>query len=201
VPWLGATLVLAVGVAAVPATRLRALVLSPRIRPLLGLLVLVALAVSMLLVHHEIGLRALAPSDHDRSVEWSTALRQWASAPFFGVGPDRLLVFPAADGAYARFVHNEYLQFAADAGVIGLVLLLAAGTAIIRAVRRVDVLSSCACAALVCLAVGGAFDYDWHLTFVGFLGGWCAGLAARAETREQGVLVAKIREVHFEGRS
>jgi hypothetical protein len=188
VPWLGVTLVLAVGIAAVPTTRLRALVLNPRIAALAALIVVAVVVSSTLLLHHEIGLRALAPSDGDRSVEWSTALHQWASAPIFGVGPDRLLVFHAADGTYAHFVHNEYLQIAADAGVIGLVLLLAAGTAIVRATRRFDVLSSCACAALVCCAVGGAFDYDWHLTFIGFLGGWCAGLAVRAEmaeTREQ----------------
>ncbi len=200
VPWLGVTLVVAVGVAAVPRRKLGALVLSRRIRPLRGLLVLVALAVSMLLIHHEVGLRAFAPSDHDRSLEWSAALHQWAGAPLLGVGPDRLLVFHSAGGAYARFVHNEYLQVAAGAGVVGLVLLFAAGTAIVRAVRRVDVLSSCACAALVCLAVGGAFDYDWHLTFVGLLGGWCAGLASRTETREQ-VIVAGVRNVRVEDRS
>jgi hypothetical protein len=181
VPWLGVTLVLAVGIAAVPTTRLRALTLSPRMRGLAALVALVAVVVSALLLHHEIGLRAFAPSDQDRSVEWSTALHQWASAPIFGVGPDRLLVFHAADGAYAHFVHNEYLQIAADAGIIGLLLLLTAGTAVFKAIRRFDVLSSCACAALVCCAVGGAFDYDWHLTFVGFLGGWCAGLAVKAE--------------------
>jgi hypothetical protein len=184
VPWLGVTLVVAVGIAATPMTRLRLLASSPRIRVLVGLLVLAAVVISALLLHHEIGLRALAPSDQDRSVEWSTALHQWAGAPVFGVGPDRLLVFHAADGTYAHFAHNEYLQIAADAGIIGLFLLLIAGTAVFRATRRFDVLSSCAFAALVCFAVGGAFDFDWHLTFVGFLGGWCAGLAAREETAE-----------------
>jgi hypothetical protein len=184
VPWLGVTLVVAVGIAATPMTRLRLLASSPRIRVLVGLLVLAAVVISALLLHHEIGLRALAPSDQDRSVEWSTALHQWAGAPVFGVGPDRLLVFHAADGTYAHFAHNEYLQIAADAGIIGLFLLLIAGTAVFRATRRFDVLSSCAFAALVCFAVGGAFDFDWHLTFVGFLGGWCAGLAAREEREE-----------------
>ncbi len=184
VPWLGVMLVVAVSIAATPATRLRALAASPRIRILVGVLVLAAVAVSALLLHHEIGLRTLAPSDQDRSVEWSAALHQWASAPVVGVGPDRILVFHAASGTYAHFAHNEYLQIAADAGIIGLALLLVAGTAVFRATRRFDVLSSCACAALVCFAVGGAFDYDWHLTFVGFLGGWCAGLAARAAEAE-----------------
>jgi hypothetical protein len=90
----------------------------------------------------------------------------------------------AADGTYAYFAHNEYLQIAADAGAIGLALLLAVAVAVFRAIRRFDVMSSCACATLVCFAVGGAFDYDWHLSFLGFLGGWCAGLAASAHRVE-----------------
>jgi hypothetical protein len=184
VSWLGVSLVVAVVIAATPTTKLGSLSSNPRSRALVGLLVLAAVVTSVLLIHHEIGLRALAPSDSDRSVEWSAALHQWASAPVVGVGPDRLLIFHVPDGAYARFVHNEYLQIAADAGIIGLILLLAAATAVLRATRRFDVLSSCACAAVVCFAVGGAFDFDWHLTFVGFLGGWCAGLAARADMAE-----------------
>ena len=144
-------------------------------------LLLAGMLASVILLRHEIGLRALAPSDHDRSTEWSVAWHQWASAPAFGVGPDRILFFHTVDGTYARFVHNEYLQVAADAGAVGFALLLLALVAIIRAVRRVDVLSSCACAALVCCAIAGAFDFDWHLPFVGFLAGSCAGLAARVE--------------------
>ena len=140
-----------------------------------------ALLGAVFLLHHEIGLRALAPSDADRSAEWSVAWHQWGTAPVFGVGPDHLLLFHTADGTYAKFVHNECLQVAADAGVLGLALLAAVVAAVVRAVRRVDVLSSCACAALVCGAVGGTFDFDWHLPFVGFVLGCCVGLAARAE--------------------
>jgi hypothetical protein len=86
------------------------------------------------------------------------------------------------DGTYAHFAHNEYLQVAADAGLIGLALLVLAGLSLVRAVRRVDLVTSCATAALVCWAVGGAFDFDWHLPFVGLLGGWVAGLATRRNT-------------------
>jgi len=137
----------------------------------------VAVAVA-LLVHHELALRTLSPSDHDRAVEWSAAFHQFTSSPIDGVGPDRLLQFTATDGDYAHFAHNEYLQIAADVGLVGLAALLSVGVALLRVVRRVDVATSCATAALVCWAVGGAFDFDWHLPFIGLLGGWVAGLAA-----------------------
>jgi hypothetical protein len=168
-------------ISTVPSTRVRAAALDPRIRLVAVCLVPFALLIAVLLLLHEIGLRALAPSDADRSAEWSVAWHQWGTAPVFGVGPDRLLLFHTPDGTYAKFVHNEYLQVAADVGVLGLALLAAAVASVVRAVRRVDVLSSCACAALVCGAVGGAFDFDWHLPFVGFVLGCCVGLAARAE--------------------
>ncbi len=181
VPWLGAATVAAMAISAVPATRVCAAALDPRVRMVAVCFVPLALLGAVFLLHHEIGLRALAPSDADRSAEWSVAWHQWGTAPVFGVGPDHLLLFHTADGTYAKFVHNECLQVAADAGVLGLALLAAVVAAVVRAVRRVDVLSSCACAALVCGAVGGTFDFDWHLPFVGFVLGCCVGLAARAE--------------------
>lgn len=184
-PWLGAALLAALALATVPAARVRAAAVDPRLRMAAVCLTPVALLTAVLLVHHEIGLRALAPSDADRSAEWSVAWHQWGSAPVFGVGPDRLLLFHTADGTYARFVHDEYLQIAADAGAVGLALLATAVLAVVRAVRRADVLSSCACAAVLCCAVGGAFDFDWHLPVVGLLLGSCVGLAARADDVDQ----------------
>ena len=65
-------------------------------RVLAGTVVACAVVATLALLHHEVGLRALAPSDQDRSVEWSTALDQWRSAPLVGVGPDRLLTFRAS---------------------------------------------------------------------------------------------------------
>jgi O-antigen ligase len=188
VPWLGPFLIVAIGISALPVSSLPGLALDPRFRTLAVCLLLAGVLASVILLRHEIGLRTLAPSNHDRSTEWSVAWHQWGTAPVFGVGPDRILLFHTVDGTYARFVHNEYLQVAADSGAVGLALLLAALVAIIRAVRRVDVLSSCACAALVCCAIGGAFDFDWHLPFVGFLAGSCAGLAARVEPAAGGKL-------------
>jgi hypothetical protein len=183
VPWLGGALVLAVAVAAFAGWEVPTPASGAVARSVIILLALCGAAAVFLVAHHEIGLRAFSPSNQDRSVEWSTALHQWKTAPISGVGPDHLLKFRAADGTYAHFVHNEYLQIAADTGLVGLALLTCAALSVIRVARRTDVLSSCATSALVCWAVGGAFDFDWHLTFVGFLGGWCVGLASNKEEK------------------
>jgi hypothetical protein len=154
-------------------------------RWLAALAVLLLAVVVSLLVHHELALRTLSPSDGDRAVEWSAAFHQFTSSPLDGVGPDRLLQFTAPDGDYAHFAHNEYLQVAADVGLIGLAALVSVGLGLVRVVRRVDVATSCATAALVCWAVGGAFDFDWHLPFIGLLGGWVAGMAATTVHRDR----------------
>lgn len=180
VPWLAVALVAAVAISALPPARVCATAADPRIRMVVLGLAPVALVAFGFVLRHEIGLRTLAPSDADRAAEWSVAWHQWGSAPLFGVGPDRLLSLPGAGGAYAAFVHNEYLQVAADAGTVGLALVALVVATVVRAVRRADALSACACAALVCGAVGAAFDFDWHLPFVGFLLGCCVGLAAGA---------------------
>jgi O-Antigen ligase len=181
VPWLVVVLVGVVAIAASDHRGIQREWSNTRTRAWVGAAVLFGVISVSVLVHHEIGLRALAPSDQDRSVEWSSALHQWASSPFVGVGPDRPLVFHAADGTYAHFAHNEYLQVGADAGIVGIGLLGLVAVSLVKVLRRVDVLSSCAVAALVCWAVAGAFDFDWHLPAVGLLGGWCAGLAAKQE--------------------
>jgi hypothetical protein len=179
VPGLAVAFVLAVAVSLLwaPASALstghRAV---PRWLAPVGLVLFVV--VVSLLVHHELALRTLSPSDQDRSVEWSAAFHQFASSPLYGVGPDQLLRFTASDGNYAHFAHNEYLQIAADIGLVGLAVLVSAGVGLVRVIRRANVATSCATAALVCWAVGGAFDFDWHLPFIGLLGGWVAGLAA-----------------------
>jgi O-antigen ligase len=179
VPWLAALLVVTVLVSAVASPEVGAFRRTTGTRILAAVIVAGAVVATLALLHHEVGLRALAPSDQDRSVEWSSALDQWRSAPLVGVGPDRLLTFRASDGTTAHFVHNEYLQVAADSGVVGLAFLALAALAVVRVVRRHDLLASCAVGALVCWAIAGAFDFDWHLSVVGLLGGWCCGLAVR----------------------
>jgi O-antigen ligase len=116
----------------------------------------------------------------DRSPEWSSAYHQFLSAPWLGVGPDQLIPLLGSHGSFAHFAHNEYLQVADGAGVIGVTLLLLAAVAVARSVRRTDVGTSCALGALVAFALGGAVDFDWHLPAIALMGGWVAGLAGHA---------------------
>jgi hypothetical protein len=179
VPWLAVAVAVgsAVSVAWVPELR------TPHIgkrQVVVAVAGLFAVSVAtVLLVHHQVELRIFSPSNGDRTVEWTAATRQFVSAPLVGVGPDRLLQFTAPDGTYAHFAHNEYLQVAADAGIIGLLILAASVAAVARVVRRVDTATSCAAAALLCCAIAGALDFDWHLPLVGLIVGWTAGTAAR----------------------
>ncbi len=179
VPWLAVVVVITCAVSAITRWDISAYRVPPSARVALVVVGLALVVAAVAGLHHEIGLRALAPSDQDRASEWSAAWHQWRSALLLGVGPDRLLLFHASDGSFAHFAHNEYLQIAADAGIIGLALLATTGIAAARTVCRSDALASCATSALVCLAIGGAFDFDWHLPLLGLAGGWCAGLAAR----------------------
>ena len=110
-------------------------------------------------------------------------MHQWLSAPLVGVGSDRPLALHAVDGSSAHFAHDEYLQIAADTGLVGVGLLGLVAFSLAQALRRIDPLSSCAVAAVVCWAVGGLVDFSWHLPVVGLVGGWCAGLGTK-EGRE-----------------
>jgi O-Antigen ligase len=185
VAWLGVVLVLMTGLASLPRWNMPRRPIPKPGRLVVGLILFCLASGAAVLVHHELTLRAFAPSDQDRSVEWSAGFHQWMSAPLLGVGPDRLLVFHASDGTFAHFAHNEYLQISADSGVIGLILLAFSIVSVVRIARRSDPLASCAVAALVCWAVAGAFDFDWHLPFIGFLGGWCVGLARQRSVKHE----------------
>jgi O-Antigen ligase len=183
-PWLGACLIGAVAVSLLWRPNTVRIGVSRRTARVVCILGFVVLAAAGVLLRHEIAVRAFAPSDGDRSVEWSAAFDQFRGSALIGVGPDRLLQFQATDGTYAHFAHNEYLQIAADSGLVGIALLGLCAVSVVRIVRRVDVLTSCAVAALICWAVAGAFDFDWHLPFVGLLGGWIVGIGAGARFLE-----------------
>ena len=155
----------------------------PRLTPRRALVTVgcavVAVVVVVAALHTPIERRIELNSTGDRMTEWTAAADQWRSAPWLGVGPDALLRFHAVDGTFAHFAHNEYLQVLADAGAVGALLLLASAGTVVAAVRREDVLTSCATGALVAFAVAGALDFDWHLAALGVVGGWVTGLAGR----------------------
>jgi O-antigen ligase len=141
----------------------------------------VGVLVGLVLVGAGVGLtrsEIATRTNEDRAPEWHAALVQWESAPALGVGPDKVLVIDKATRTTAYFAHSEYLQVLADAGLVGLALLVVLGVVLVLDLRRHDVLSSCAVGAVVCFAVTGAVDFCWHLPAVGLLGGWVAGLAS-----------------------
>lgn len=178
VPLLGAAIVAAAAVSAARLPRRDPRPLPRRHLAVVSAVGCIALLACVGVLHRQVELRVLAPSNGDRSVEWSTGLDQFRAEPLVGVGSDQPLEFRAVDGSHANFGHNEYLQIAADAGLIGLVLLVSAGAALGGIVRRRDVMTSCAVAGLICWAVAAGFDFDWHMPVIGLLGGWLAGLGA-----------------------
>jgi O-antigen ligase len=142
---------------------------------------LVVAGLSAIVAHTALALRLLTSASlYDRSPEWSSAYHQFQGAPWFGVGPDQLVPLLGGHGTLAHFAHNEYLQVAADAGLIGVALLLFAAVAVAKSVRRADVGTSCALGALIAFALCGAFDFDWHLPMIALIGGCVAGLAGSA---------------------
>ena len=150
---------------------------GPRIRRVLPGATLALAAVVVVALHTQIERRIELASTSDRVAEWHAALDQWRSSIWTGVGPDVVLHVKTAQGSYAYFAHDEYLQVAAGGGLVGELLLLAAAGSVAAATRRRDALSSCAAGALVAFAVAALFDFDWHLAALGLLGGWVAGLA------------------------
>lgn len=95
-------------------------------------------------------------------------LEQFDTSPVTGVGPGRLdFVYVDHDGVLvsAEYTHDEYLQAAAETGLIGLVLVLGAFVAIgIGAVRRRSTPGGPAALAVVtAFGVHSAFDFLWHI--------------------------------------
>ena len=137
-------------------------------------------------LHHEIRVRTLAPSDQDRSSEWvGRPAAMEVRPPSWGSGPDPTPDVPRGGRDLRPFRPQRVPpgRRRCRCHRSGPPALHGRGRGR-RVARRFDVLSSCAVAALVGWAVGGAFDFDWHLSFVGVLGGFCLGLAARRDAVE-----------------
>jgi O-antigen ligase len=205
-PIVGVALVLCVG-ASVALRPVAVVLATPRRVTFAVAGGLVVAGLTAIVVHTALALRLLTSAAlYDRSPEWSSAYHQFLGAPWFGVGPDRLIPLLGGHGTAAHFAHNEYLQVAADAGVVGVALLLFAAVAVAKSVRRTDVGTSCALGALIAFALCGAFDFDWHLPVIALIGGCAAGLAGRAASEappdesRRGVPVARPCEELEQGR-
>ncbi len=106
--------------------------------------------------------------------------------PGTGAGPGRAhLTWATATGAVAiaRFAHNEYLQTAAELGIVGLVLLLALLAAVASSLRQGRAgpapppVFAGGAAALVALTVHGLFDFGWHVPVIPLVAAALVGIA------------------------
>jgi len=111
----------------------------------------------------------------DRDNEWRATARVVRRHPLAGVGPTHLLVrWVDSQGQATRadYTHNEYLQLAAEQGVVAPVLVIA-GLAVVAGAlaRRVGRdraawLAAGALGAVAAFAVHSAFDFMWHVPVV-----------------------------------
>jgi hypothetical protein len=99
-------------------------------------------------------------------------LEHFASAPVTGVGPGLLdLTYVDHSGrlVHAWFTHLEYLQVAAETGLVGLALVLAGALALVvgalhrRTARRLPLRAAGALAVLAAFATQSALDFLWHV--------------------------------------
>lgn len=112
-----------------------------------------------------------------RSPEWSAAIDQLASAPLLGVGPEQpMVVADPRDGHeyWSRFAHNEVLQVAGGAGLLGVMLLGLYGHRLVRLLRGGR--GPHAAATALAFAVGGLVDFSWHFPVIAMVTGLMLGL-------------------------
>jgi len=118
----------------------------------------------------------------DRADEAAAAVRVAADRPVTGAGPGQVvLAWRDADGRrlVAHYAHNEYLQTAAELGLVGLGLVLVLAGGIVREARRGtgDPVRAAAGAGLVAVAVHSGMDFLWHIPAIPLV---CAALVAVA---------------------
>ncbi|WP_433076045.1 O-antigen ligase family protein [Dactylosporangium sp. CA-052675] len=127
--------------------------------------------------------RRLTLASQGRSGAWHSALEQAGAHLWLGRGPGQARYFWfdfQGRLVVSRWVHNEYLQWLVDLGIVGLVLLLALLAALAPGLRRGFArtpLWAGAVAAIAALAVHSAFDFLWELAVVPLVLGVLAGMA------------------------
>jgi O-antigen ligase len=117
----------------------------------------------------------LSVASADRDNEWRSTARVARAHLLTGIGPSHLVIQWRDDQGQlvnAQETHNEYLQLAAEEGVVAPVLVVAALAVVAWAlVRRsrgdpADWLAAAALAALAAFALDSAFDFMWHVPVV-----------------------------------
>ncbi len=141
-------------------------------------LVVVAAGVVLLEIHPPNGREIRAPADQNQRLAWSAASDAWKTSLLTGVGPARPSPVRVAVDAYPGLAPDGYLTVLADAGIVGGVLLLAAGAAIASDLQRRERLATAAVGATVAFAVAGVVDTGWHLPALALVGGCAAGLGS-----------------------
>ena len=111
----------------------------------------------------------LSGVSHERDDLTGVTLAQFATSPLLGVGPARLdFTYVDHDGVPVRawFTHNEYVQTAAETGVVGAGLAVVGLAALaVGALRRraPPAAGPAALAVVAAFAVHSAFDFLWHV--------------------------------------
>ncbi len=129
----------------------------------------------------------LQAASSDRAREWSAAWDQWSGSPLVGVGPGRVELRWFDDGLFeARYVHNEYLQTAAELGLVGLVLVVALALVLVGRARTTAARAG-ALAGVAAFAVHSGLDFLWHVPVVPlFVGAVVAAARPPNEDQHQG---------------
>jgi hypothetical protein len=122
--------------------------------------------------------RTPPPANQSQTLAWSAATASWRTSVVTGIGPPVLTSTHEAVDTYPGFAPDAYLTVTADGGLIGAILLIAAGSAVAVTLRRRTLVAACATGAVLAFAVAGAVDFDWQLPALGLLGGCVAGLAS-----------------------
>lgn len=154
-----------------------------------GTLVVLALVTTILL---GVAYRPGSPSGVDRAVDallserrpalWADALTIIRDRPVTGVGPRRFQLSPVVESDRdARWAHNGFLQQGAEAGVIGLallVILFAWGFVRLGSTPGADRLTALSGAALAALGVHACIDYILHFPAVPITAAALVGVGA-----------------------
>jgi O-antigen ligase len=121
---------------------------------------------------------------------WNEALSIVADEPLVGVGPGRFdEVSPTASDPDLRYAHQEFLQAAAETGLLGFVLCVGVflwGFAALY-VTAEGIVSALGAAALAMLGAHASIDYVLHFPAVTLAGAAILGAALAASRRPEAV--------------